>query len=232
MLTTTDLPDIITNSFQGLSQYKDKRIVLVFPHPTFDAGDNPLRFSRQVSQIKVDDKPIAMASDTLVFAEIMNVITQGGYKILGFSFLGVFIFIWLNLFSLQRSLLVMIPLFISMIWMPGLMGLLHLPIDFFNVIIFPIIVGIGIDSSVHIYNRYLEEGDMLKSIRLTGEAVTLSSLTTLVGFGALAAAHSAGVRSIGFVAIIGVACAYVAAIFIMPALVLFIIQRKKGNESK
>ena len=63
------------------------------------------------------------------------------------------------------------------------MGLLNLPVDFFNVIIFPIIIGIGIDSSVHIYNRYTEEGDMLKSVTLTGEAVSLSALTTLIGFG-------------------------------------------------
>ncbi len=114
--------------------------------------------------------------------------------------------------------------------MPGIMGLLNLPVDFFNVIIFPIIIGIGIDSSVHIYNRYTEEGDMLKSVTLTGEAVSLSALTTLIGFGSLAVARSAGVRSIGFIAIIGVSCAYVTAIFIMPALILYLNRRKKAKE--
>lgn len=228
-ITPADLPAVITNNFQGLNSYKDKRIILVYPKPAFDAGDNPIRFGRQVNSIRIDGKPIAMASDTLVFSEILNVITTGGYKILLFSVLGVFFLIWLNLLSVKRSLLVMIPLILSMIWLPGIMGILNLPVDFFNVIIFPIIVGIGIDSSVHIYNRSIEEGDMMKSVMLTGEAVTLSSLTTLIGFGALAVARSAGVRSIGYVAIIGVFTAYVAAIFIMPALVLYLDQRRRKN---
>ena len=88
--TAAELPSIITNSFQGLNEFRDKRIILVFPKPHYDAGDNPIRFGRQVSSILVGGKPIAMASDTLVFGEILNVITHGGYKILLLSILGVF----------------------------------------------------------------------------------------------------------------------------------------------
>ena len=73
---------------------------------------------------------------------------------------------------------------------------------------------------MHIYHRYREEGR--KSIpfvmKRTGLAVTLSTVTTVVGYTGLLNAHHPGLQSIGYLAIIGLGTTLLTAYFVLPAL--------------
>ena len=55
----------------------------------------------------------------------------------------------------------------------------------------------------------------------TGQAVLLSSLTTMVGFGSLMAADHMGVYSLGLVLTLGVGSCLLASITLLPALLRF-----------
>ncbi|MBU0769188.1 MAG: MMPL family transporter, partial [Proteobacteria bacterium] len=52
----------------------------------------------------------------------------------------------------------------------------------------------------------------------TGRAVILTSLTTLVGFGSIALSHYPGLRSMGYVAVIGIGACMLASIIVLPAI--------------
>lgn len=220
------LPAILTNNLSPIEKYKDKRVILVFPEANLSKGKEVLAFARQINQVQINDKPPAMASDSLIFAEVIRLIHDEGYITLVFCFSAILVFLLLNFRSFKDTVIISLPLAIALVTVAGTMGVVGLKIDFFNVIMFPILLGIGIDNGVHLYSRYKETGDIKASLSTTGEAVTLSSITTFCGFGALAFSDSAGVASIGVLAIVGILLVYLAFILLLPGILLIASEKK------
>lgn len=219
-LGVEDLPETITRNFLGEGSHSDKRVVLIWLHADLEDGEQILATSDLLENIVVDGKKAKIASESLVFAEILRLIRNDGPYILLFSILAVYAIVTINFQSFRRGLFVLVPVSVAVIWLAGVMGLIDLKLDFINVVMFPIIVGIGIDSGVHIYHRYLESNDVILSVRNTGEAVALASLTTFVGFGALALAHNETISGMGKAAMIGISSSFVTAIFLLPSMIL------------
>jgi len=136
----------------------------------------------------------------------------------------------LVLFIYYRSLLPLVfsilPLTTGLAILVGTMVILGCDFNFFNVIVLPMIVGIGIDDGVHFTNTYrrLDHGDMLQPMSRTGRAVVLTSLTTLVGFGSISLSHYPGLKSMGYVAVIGISACLFASVVLLPG--IFSILRK------
>jgi len=120
--------------------------------------------------------------------------------------------------------MVVLPLAVGIIWMFGIMYIFGLKFNFLNIIVIPIIIGIGIDNGIHIYHRYEKEGfgSLLFVLKETGFAVFLCTITTIAGFGSLLIAHSTGLRSIGLLAVIGISSTFIVAIVLLPALIQFV----------
>lgn len=83
----------------------------------------------------------------------------------------------------------------------------------------PMLIGLGIDSAIHIIHRFREDpGDPLPTVR----AVAFTALTTAIGFGALVFAEHRGMRSLGLAMGVGsLACMYVACGLLPLALSAF-----------
>ena len=64
--------------------------------------------------------------------------------------------------------------------------------------------GIGVDTAVHLTHRRREGATVSVMLSKSGKAAALSALTTAVGFASLLSVPSEGLRSIGWVALIGV----------------------------
>lgn len=133
--------------------------------------------------------------------------------------------------SLKYTALAIVPLGLGLIWMWGAMSLLGLSYNYGNVIAFPLIIGIGVASGVHILHRFRQEGerDVPLVVRHTGLAVFLSAATTLVGFGSLASAQHRGAASIGQLLLIGVGACLIAATLVLPALLALLPSRGKKS---
>jgi predicted RND superfamily exporter protein len=104
----------------------------------------------------------------------------------------------------------------------------------------PLIIGIGIDDSVHIIHRYKIEGPgkIPTILRFTGRAILLTSLTTMIGFGSWGLASHRGIASMGQVLFLGVGSCFLSSSIVLPAL-MFIIDKifppkktQKKNEYK
>ena len=70
-------------------------------------------------------------------------------------------------------------------------------------------------------HRYLEEGkgSIEKVLRSTGEHISVSAMTTVVGFGGLLFSIHPGMRSIGELAILGIMLSLLASLIMLPALI-------------
>jgi hypothetical protein len=104
------------------------------------------------------------------------------------------------------------------------MIIFKLKFNFFNVLILPLIFGLGIDYGEYIYSRYIQEGRGSIYIVLThtGPAVFMSAFTTILGFGTLLFADHLGLKSIGQLSVIGILCAFISGVIILPSILVLI----------
>ena len=144
------------------------------------------------------------------------------------GFLLVALLLFLDYRWVVSTLLSLLPLSIGVVWMLGIMVLIGEDMNFFNVFVVTMIIGIGVDYGVHMVHRWREVGfgpEALEGERLvaalgeTGKAIVLAAVSTSVGFGSLALSHYPGLRSMGIVAILGAVATALVSITLLPALV-------------
>ena len=74
---------------------------------------------------------------------------------------------------------------------------------------------------VHRFRLEQEDG-MVVALAHTGRAILVASLTTMVGFGSLAFASHRGMASLGTLLFLGVGACLVAAVVVLPNLLLLL----------
>ncbi len=102
----------------------------------------------------------------------------------------------------------------------GTLKLLGRPVDIPGIMLWIVIMGMGIDYGIYYtcsYQRYLDERH--PSMSLIRQAMFLAGATTLIGFGVLALAEHAVLKSIGLTSLLGIAYSLVGAFLIVPPLV-------------
>ncbi len=118
------------------------------------------------------------------------------------------------------SLCAMTPVVLGCLVLAFLWGGLGLKINFMNVGILPMVIGIGVDDGIHLVARYVRSPvrDVKDVLRTTGAAVVLTSFTTLLAFGTLAFSINRGLASVGWLSALGVLLCLVASLSVLPAL--------------
>lgn len=116
------------------------------------------------------------------------------------------------------AVLGLLPVLLSVLWTVAGMAVLGLPLNFLNVFVITMIIGIGVDYAIHMIHR-LREGGGVERVAETARAVVFAALTTVVGFGSLVTTHYPGLRSIGAMTSAGVMLACLVAVAVLPLLV-------------
>ena len=137
-----------------------------------------------------------------------------------YAMTAIFVYVFFLFRNLRTVFFVLLPVLVGSIWTVGIMELTGLKLNMANLVILPLILGIGVVNGIHITHRYREEEDKHASIlgKSTGQAVLLSSLTTMIGFGSMMVANHYGVFSLGMVLTLGVFNCLIASITFLPAL--------------
>jgi len=158
----------------------------------------------------------------IVFHHMSGRITSGFYRAVTAGGVLVFLILMVDYRRLGPALQALLPLGIGLVWMLGGMRLLGLSFNFANLVAVPLIIGVGIDNGVHVVHRLLYEGaeGMSVVLRHTGRAILIASLTTMIGFGSLAAASHRGMASLGVVLILGVGSCLVTSTVVLPNLLV------------
>lgn len=197
-------------------------LVFIYPSVPLRDGRKAIEFRDDVGTITTaSGKVFHATSSNIISAEMLTMMTREGALSGVLTFAVVFLIVLADFRSLKATLLVLSPLIIGVVWMGGTMYLVGMKLNFFNIVVLPSIIGIGVDNGVHIYHRYLEEGpgSLPLVLRRTGRAVTMTTLTTIVGYSGLIVASHPGLKSIGLLAVIGLSATYVTAVVVLPALI-------------
>lgn len=148
-----------------------------------------------------------------------------------YALLAVLIVLVLDFRSIQYALLALIPVAIGMLQMFGLMGLFGIPLNPANLIVLPLILGIGIDDGVHVIHDFRNQAGRYRIGRSTATAVLITSATTIAGFGMMMFSRHQGLRSLGQVLTLGVFCCMLTSIFVLPALLAFLARNRASEET-
>lgn len=138
--------------------------------------------------------------------------------------LSVFLILLFAMGGLKKALFAIFPVFCGCIWMLGTIHIFGIQLNFLNVIVIPMILGVGVDNGIHLVQRYFESGDhpdasdLQKATVKTGRALLMTSLTTMVGFGSLSLANFQGVREMGLLSIFGIAYCLISSIVLLTAI--------------
>jgi hopanoid biosynthesis associated RND transporter like protein HpnN len=141
----------------------------------------------------------------------------------------MFAFLFLLWRNLWDSVLAFFPLALAALACVAVMVLVDMPFNFANVIVLPMLIGMGIDNGVHLVHRHRtnpEEVDVLATS--TARAVFFSALTTVLAFGALAVAPHRGMASLGRLLTLGVAATLVCYVVVLPAVLVWDDQRRRA----
>ncbi len=171
---------------------------------------------------------IRVGSPSSIYVSMLDEIRNDGARMMGIALCVVFLLLVIAFRSPVKALLAYSPLLLGAVWMFGMLAFLNIPLDFFNVIILPVVIGIGIDDGVHFYHRYLEldhEDALAQTWTEVGSAVVMTSITSIIGFGGLAITNHFGLKSIGFVAICGILTTLFATVLVLPGIIYFAEKR-------
>jgi predicted RND superfamily exporter protein len=121
--------------------------------------------------------------------------------------------------------LTMIPVGFLLMWEPGFLVGLNVPLSVFTISIASIMIGIGIDYGVHITHRVregLEEGlsktEATKvAIEKTGLSLVEAAATTIAGTASIFFIDISALQQFSLLIIVMVALSVVGAVFILPA---------------
>ena len=120
--------------------------------------------------------------------------------------------------SVWDVLLAFFPLGLAALTTCAALVLIDDPFNFANVIVIPMLLGMGIDNGVHLVHRHRtnpEEKVVLATS--TARAVFYAAMTTILSFGSLAFASHRGIAAIGKLLTLGVFLTLVSYILVLPA---------------
>jgi hypothetical protein len=148
-----------------------------------------------------------------------------------YALVAVLVILWIDFRSLAHSLLAMIPLAIGFVQMCGVIGWLDLPLNAANMIVLPLILGIGVDHGVHLVHHWRQQRGPFALGDSTAIAVILTAATTTASFGALILARHQGLQSLGQVLTLGVTTCLASSILFFPAILSWLSPKVQSRLS-
>ncbi len=132
--------------------------------------------------------------------------------------------------SLRDVLLVFAPLTLAALFTIAATVLFDLPFNFANVIVLPLLFGLGVASAIHIVMRSHENDGLLGLMETsTPRAVIFSALTTIGSFASIALSSHPGTASMGVLLAISIGFTLLCTIYFLPALMACFPARKDGK---
>ncbi|NQU19735.1 MAG: MMPL family transporter, partial [Candidatus Nealsonbacteria bacterium] len=206
-----DLPEGVVARFVGRG--KNKHLLQIYPKGDIWEMPQLKEFVRQVRSVD----PNATGNPLQTYEASLQM--QRSYKQAAwYALAAILLVLYADFRSLRHTLLAMVPLGLGMLQLFGMLGLLGVPLNPANMIVLPLILGIGIDDGVHVVHDFRRQPGRYRMSPSTASGVLITSLTTMVGFGSLMIASHRGLQSLGRVLTIGVSCCLFTSLVMLPAM--------------
>lgn len=205
---------------------------IIYIYPSEDPWEEKFlgEFTRDIRDI--DE---SASGSTVIFYDLVGIIKDDFAGVTLFSMLAVLLILLIDFKSFYKAIYAFLPLGLAVLWMVGMMGLTGFKFDIVNILVTPMIVGMGIDFGVIAMHRFIEEGETAEGIPValssSGRAILVSGLVTISVFASLLLAKYRGFQNMGATAAMGLLFAVIAALTVLPAVLAVLTSRKKNGDN-
>jgi len=207
-----DLPQDMKDRFVSAD---GKYLLLVYPSINIWEREEMEKFLYEMRRIDPD-----VTGNAVHMFESSRLMIDGYLRAGLYALAAITLYLLLTLRNIRTTILVLLPTLAGAILTMGFMRLTGIQFNLANLVILPLILGIGVVDGVHILHRCREAPECGENVisKSTGQAVILTSLTTMIGFGSLMVADHHGVYSVGLVLTLGVGSCMITSVTLLPAL--------------
>jgi uncharacterized protein len=168
-----------------------------------------------------------------ILADIVDAVVEGQIVSLLLSLTLVTLLVMLLFKSIVAGLLAAIPLSLSMALLFGLMGLFKIELNIATAMLSSIMIGVGIDYTIHYLWRYRKERrrgrEPAEAVKLTltttGRGIVFNALSVIVGFSVVLLSNFMPVKFFGFLVVVSIGGCLVGALGLLPAICLILRPR-------
>ncbi len=209
------IEDIPNHFRERLISSTGAHLVTIQPAEALDSKQATDRFIHSIQTITPD-----IAGRSAVEWGIGDVVVEAFQTATLYTLVGVLIALLIYFRHLLTAVLVLIPIAFTLILTFAMCALFDLPLNMANILVAPLIIGLGVDSGIHITHRFFSTG--AKEFEpATRRAILISGLTTLGTFLSLVLSPHQGAASIGLILAIAITWLLILSLFLLPTLLRF-----------
>jgi uncharacterized protein len=187
------------------------------------------KVSKQILEMTKDDKSVKMVGGWgLIFKDLSGIFISGQVISLSLSILIVALLMMLMFRSVQAGLISAIPISLAMLILFGLMGYFRITLNVATAMLSSIMIGVGIDYTIHFLWRYKEElkngliynKAIEKTLTTTGRGIIFNAFSVIIGFVVLMLSDFQPIKFYGFLVVISILSCLFGALILIPSLCL------------
>ncbi|HUP50531.1 MAG TPA: MMPL family transporter [Thermoanaerobaculia bacterium] len=228
VVTPESLPEEVRDfTARFLKEAGDSYTSVVFLYPV--GGTWPRTVPRPLLEAAERQDDATLTGINLVSERLRGIVARDATGATALAIALVFAMLVVLLRSIKRALFVFLPLTVGAVGMLGIMAALGLTFNYMNVFVGLMLVGVATDYALYILQRFVESAESFaEHAAETGKAVMMAAVTTIIGYGSYALSHYPGLRSMGYAATFGVGISALAALTLVPAILILAARRKRS----
>ncbi|MDB4954302.1 MAG: exporters of the superfamily [Myxococcales bacterium] len=218
--------DMLPASIRELLTEKNGNVGLMIALQTsnkFDEwnGHDMIKFASTVRRLDLPGGGVVTTSGgSVIFADIIQSIGRDGPFVTLLAACGLAIMVVLLVGRNRRAAAVLVATVAGSVLMVAVCALLGLKVNFLDFVALPITLGLGVDYAINVAHRHDhdDDPDPLATLRTSGSAVFVCSLTTIIGYGSLLVSENLAIRGFGTASLIGEVTCVATALVVVPAM--------------
>ena len=181
-----------------------------------------------VENFNLKPEQIELTGMLVLYNNMLQSLYKSQILTLGAVFIGIVLMFLVLFRSLKIALLSIVPTLLAAGAVLGGMGIVGIPLDMMTITIAAIVVGIGVDNTIHYIHRFRKEfvkdrdylATMYRCHGSIGRAMYYTSLTIIVGFSILALSNFVPSVYFGLLTSFAMLIALLGALVLLPQLLL------------
>lgn len=220
------LPEELRRPLQGKSSDVHERLLLMWASESLDDGRAAIRLASQLDELagKVEPGTLAIGLQ-LIVVEVISAVQNQTPRMMLWVFAAIFGVLLIATRRPGQAALCVIVAGATLVVMAGLMGAAGIKLNYFNMVLLAVTVGMAVDGAIHLVWLMRGKALNLSELEHLCSANVGALLTTALGFGALRFATHPGITSIADAALMGLIASLLLDAVALPALIL-LLKRK------
>ncbi|MBX2797046.1 MAG: MMPL family transporter [Myxococcales bacterium] len=212
----------------------ERMVDFEYEHALLTARINTLSTQRTSAVVDLakstvgEDGNVVVGGFGAVFADLVDAVVEGQVVSLALSLLLVFVLVAITFRSPGAGLYAVVPLLMAIPVLFGLMGHLSIELNVVTAMLSSIMVGVGVDYTLHFLWRYRAERReglepveaVVRTLTTAGRGIVFNALSVIVGFSVLLISNFLPVQFFGFLVVVSIGACLVGALVLLPSMVL------------